>query len=57
MEKVLEEEVGVNVVASGSSNATTTYSSSVDKTSNDRSDGGGENVGEYEYNSPCSLPL
>ena len=43
--------------ASGSSNLTTVYSSSVDKSSNDESDGGGENVGEYEYNSPSSLPL
>ena len=48
MEKVLEEEVGVNVVASDSSNATTVDSSSVDKSSNDGSDGGGRNVGEYE---------
>ena len=56
VEKVLEEEVGVNVVASGSSNATAD-SSSVDKSSNDGSDGGGGNVGEYEYNSPSPLPL
>ena len=52
MKKVLEEEVGVNVVASDSSNATTVDSSSIDKSSNDESDGGGENVVEYEYNSP-----
>ena len=57
MEKVLEEEVGVNVVASVSSNATTIDLSFVDKSSNDRSDGGGENIGEYEYNSPSLLPL
>ena len=42
---------------SGSSNATTADSSSVDKRSNDGSDGGGENVGQYEYNSQSSLPL
>ena len=55
VEKVLEEEVGVNVVASGSSNATTTDSSFVDKSSNDESDGGGGNIREHEYNSPNSL--
>ena len=48
----MEKEVGINVVASGSSNATTANSSSVDKSSNDGSDGGEENVGEYEYTSP-----
>ena len=57
VEKVLEEEVGVNVVASTSLNATTTDLSSVDKSSNDRSDGGRENVGEYEYNSSSSSHL
>ena len=45
------------MVASGSSNTTATNSSSVDRSSNDGSDGGGKNVGEYEYNSPSPLPL
>ena len=56
VEKVLEEEVGVNVVVSGSSNATVD-SPSIGKSSNDGSDGGGGNVGEYKYNSPSPLPL
>ena len=38
VEKVLEKEVGVNVVASGSSNATTADSYSINKSSNDGSD-------------------
>ena len=45
VKKVLEEEVGVNVVFSGSSNATTTNLSSI--SSNNESDGGGGNVREY----------
>ena len=52
VKKVLEEEVGVDVIASGSSNTTTTNSSSVNKSINDGSDGGWGIVREYEDNPP-----